>query len=197
VRDGVLVRFLAGDRVGVAYSARVKQNQNGSINKWRVLIGVAVALASVTVAQSGQRVTEKTGGFSYALPKGWNVRTLPGLKYQIAYAQPSKNFAPNVNFVDEAYTGSVADYVKLNKENIVKAKLGYVFTAEKAFTTDHVGQAVRLEAKTEQQGKKLSQIFYFLEGKTRKFVATCSRLIDQPATTDAGCDAIVKSFKLE
>ncbi len=195
--DGVLVWFLAGDWVGVAYSAWVKQNQNGSINKRRVLVGVLIALASVGVAQNAQRVTEKTGGFSYTLPTGWKVRSLPGLKYQIAYAQPSNNFAPNVNFVDEAYTGSLADYVKLNKETIVKAKLKYVFGAEKAFATDHVGQAVKLEAKTDQQGKKLSQIFYFLEGKTRKFVATCSRLIDQPATTDAGCDAIVKSFNLE
>ncbi len=191
------MRFLAGNGVGVAYSARVKQNQNGSINKRRVLVGVLIALASVAVAQSGQRVLEKTGGFSYTLSTGWKVRSVPGLKYQIAYAQPSNNFAPNMNFVDEAYTGSLADYVRLNKESIVKAKVKYVFGAEKAFTTDHVGQVVKLETKTEQQGRKLSQIFYFLEGKTRKFVATCSRLIDQPATTDAGCDAIVKSFNLE
>jgi hypothetical protein len=175
----------------------MKQNRNGSSNRWHVLVGVLIALASVTVAQSGQRVLEKTGGFSYTLPAGWKVRSLPGLKYQIAYTQPSSAFAPNLNFVDEAYAGSLADYVKINKENIVKAKLKYAFGPEKPFTTDHVGQAVKLETKTEQQGKKLSQIFYFLEGKTRKFVATCSRLIDQPATTDAGCDAIVKSFNLE
>jgi hypothetical protein len=175
----------------------MKQNQNGNSTTWRLLMGVLVVLASVVFAQSGQRVLEKTGGFSYTLPTGWKVRGLPGLKYQIAYTQPSNSFAPNVNFVDEAYTGSLADYVKINKENIVKAKLKYVFGAEKPFTTDHVGQAVRLESKTEQQGRKLNQIFYFLEGKTRKFVVTCSRLIDQPAITDAGCDAIVKSFNLE
>jgi hypothetical protein len=162
-----------------------------------VLVGALVALASVTAAQGGQRVQEKVGGFSYTLPEGWNLRELPGLKYRIAYSKPSNGFAPNVNFVDEAYTGPLAEYVRLNKENIVKAGLKYTFGAERAFATDSVGQAVRLETDAEQQGRKLRQIFYFLEAKTRKFVATCSRLIDQPASSDAGCDAIVKSFKLE
>lgn len=175
----------------------VKPFENGRSNRWRVLVGALVALASVTIAQGGQRVVEKAGGFSYTLPEGWNVREMPGLKYQIAFSKPSNSFAPNVNFVDETYAGPLAEYVKLNKDSIVKAKLKYTFGSEKAFATDHVGQAVRLETKTEQQGKKLSQIFYFLEAKTRKFVATCSRLIGQPTSTDAGCDAIVKSFKLE
>lgn len=157
----------------------------------------ALVVAQLALAQGRQRISEKAGGFSYALPMGWKVREFPGLKYQIAYGAPSGNFAPNVNFVDEAYAGPLAEYVKLSKDNIIRAKLPYTFLSEKAFATDAVGQAVRLEADTVQQDQKLRQIFYFLEANTRKFVVTCSRLRTQPASVDADCDGLVKSFRLE
>lgn len=166
------------------------------IQAGRIGLFAFVTLASLALAQ-GERVLEKTGGFSYALIKGWSVREVPGFKYRFIFGPASNNFAPNINFVDEAYTGSLTEYVKLSKNGLAGAGLKYTILTEKPFQTDHVGQAVRLEANTEQQGRKLHQMFYFLEAKTRKFVVTCTRLMDQPAALNADCDAIVKTFKLE
>jgi hypothetical protein len=166
------------------------------IQAGRIGLLAFVTLTSLALAQ-GERVFEKTGGFSYVLLKGWSVREVLGFKYRFVFGPASNGFAPNINFVDEAYTGALAEYVRLSKNGLAGAGLKYTFVTEKAFATDHVGQAVRLETNTEQQGRKLHQVFYFLDAKTRKFVVTCTRLMDQPAVLNADCDAVVKTFKLE
>jgi hypothetical protein len=51
----------------------------------RLLSVVFVFLPALSFAQTGARVTEQAGGFSYCPPAGWVVREYPGYKYNFVF----------------------------------------------------------------------------------------------------------------
>ena len=162
----------------------------------RLFILALIVIGSLVTAQNN-RVLEKAGGFSYLLPKGWVAKAIPGYKYQFAFAPPSQSFAPNINFVDEAFGGSLQDYVAGNKTAMTKAFKKYRLLSEARAATANVGDAVKLTIQDEQNGKLLSQTFYFVDAGSKKFVITCTTLPNQRASLEPQCDELVKSFKLE
>src|SRR5882672_3527451 len=64
------------------------------------------------------RHVEKVGGYSFVPPKDWTIKEFPGLKYKVAVGPAANGFAPNINFADEAFKGSLSDYVGANKKTL-------------------------------------------------------------------------------
>ena len=58
----------------------------------------------------GELYIEKNAGFSMYIPKGWVIKDL-GQKYLAVIGPIDNDFAPNIVFVDEQYSGSISEYV--------------------------------------------------------------------------------------
>jgi len=157
-----------------------------------------ILTASVFSADTGDRHVEKAGGFSFCPPKSWDMKEIPGLKYRIAFGPASDGFAPNINVVDESFSGSLSDYVKGNREALERMFKGFKNLGESEFKTDFGPKGVRLITESEQQGQKLRQTFFFFDGKGgRKLVATCSALAENGAKLDETFAASLKTFAIE
>jgi hypothetical protein len=171
-------------------------NQRGAIMTQAKALLVGLMLVGSLAFGQGNRVTERAGGFSYVVPRGWTAKAISGYKYQFVFAPVAQKFASNINFVDEAFSGSLQDYVVGNKAAMKKAFKKYQLLAEARASTANAGNAAKLAILNEQNGQVLSQIFYFVEAKTKKFVITCTTLPAQRAALEPQCDALVASFTL-
>lgn len=57
----------------------------------------------------GKTYAPSDGAFSIVMPEGWNDREVAGLMYHAILGPTSSAFAPNLNFVDEAFAGSLQE----------------------------------------------------------------------------------------
>ncbi|MDR0472967.1 MAG: hypothetical protein LBH43_04795 [Treponema sp.] len=58
----------------------------------------------------GELYIEKNAGFSMHIPKGWEIRDM-NQKYLMIIGPVEDNFSPNINFVDEQYSGQIPEYI--------------------------------------------------------------------------------------
>src|SRR6266446_6964448 len=68
--------------------------------------------------RKAERHVEAEGGFSFIPPAGWEIRSLPGLKYKVLVGPTTVGFTANLNVKDEQYPGSLEDYVKASTESL-------------------------------------------------------------------------------
>jgi len=140
---------------------------------------------------------EKAGGFSFQAPKGWQFREFPGMKYQIAFGAATNSFSPNMNVVDEAYEGSLKNYVDINLINISKVFVQYKQIKRNIFVTNTGLKIEKVITSSLQQNMPLRQTFYFLPGINGKyFVVTCSTLASTGDKLDAVFDESMKTFEI-
>jgi hypothetical protein len=139
---------------------------------------------------------EEAGGFSYDPPAGWEIVEFPGLKYRISHGQPESGFAPNINVVDEDYSGSLPAYVDANLLSMEEMFVGFEVLSRSDLTTEDGQAAIKLVTETEQQGRRLRQTFYFLGSGDTKYVVTCSALAESAAALDSLFDTSVATFRI-
>lgn len=162
---------------------------------WSLLAAlVAVAGGCGGSAQKKGRHYEEQGGFSYDPPAGWKVSEFPGLKYKISTGTPNNGFAPNLNVVDENYSGDLKSYLEANKANLQKLFQDYVEVKEDTFQTASGMSAYRLVTENTQQGKGLRQTFFMFEKGSRKFVMTFSSLAEDGDKHDEEALSTAKTF---
>ena len=156
----------------------------------------------------GQTYRDAGGGFSYDIPDEWSLTDFPGLKYKVARgkADPVNNFSPNINIVDEAYSGSLNDYYVAYKANMMKYIKNFTIAFEGRFTTDSGLAGIKMVALSTQQNMELRQTVYLFVGNSKCYVITCS--IDtnrydtfgmevQSARFDSLFDRSISSFSLD
>jgi hypothetical protein len=68
---------------------------------------------------------EKSGAFSFDPPSGWKTVQIPGLKYRLACGPAENKFTPNINVVDEMFSGSLADYVEANLKDMKQSFVNF------------------------------------------------------------------------
>jgi hypothetical protein len=139
---------------------------------------------------------EKAGGFSYDPPKGWRIVEFPGLKYRISHGQSENGFAPNVNVVDEKFSGTLSAYVDLNLETMKKTFTDAKVLKREDFQTEDGLPAVRVVCEDMQQGQRLRQTFCFFGNSNRKYVVTCTALADGGEKLDPLFAESTKTFRI-
>ena len=118
---------------------------------------------------------EKEGGFSYQPPKGWKIKEVPGMKYKFVFGPPIDRFSPNMNFVDEAFSGGLDHYVDLNVKALHSNFKGFEKFNQTTFKTAAGQTGIKLTTQAEQNGRRIRQTYYFFElSKEKKLVVTCS-----------------------
>jgi len=121
------------------------------------------------------RYFEREGGFSYQPPRGWRIADIPGIKYKFVFGPPQDGFAPNMNFVDEAHSGSLQNYVDANLKVMQSMLKGFEKINQTTFKTGAGQTAIKLTTQAEQNGKMVRQIYYFFEAsRDKKLVVTGS-----------------------
>jgi hypothetical protein len=141
-------------------------------------------------------VYEKSGGFSFDPPKGWQVAEFPGLKYRVSQGAPENGFAPNINIVDERFSGTLAEYVDLNLESMKKVFIDLKILKREDFQTADGKPAIRLIVEDKQQDRALRQTFCFFGNSTRKYVATCTAAAEHGDSVDGVFAESMKTFRL-
>jgi hypothetical protein len=139
---------------------------------------------------------EKAGGFSYDPPKGWRIVDFPGLKYRISAGASENGFAPNINVVDEKFSGSLPTYVDLNMETMKKAFTDFKLLKREDFQTEDGLAAVRVVCEDTQQKQRLRQTFCFFGDSSRKYVVTCTALAEGGEKLDPLFAESTKTFRI-
>jgi hypothetical protein len=163
------------------------------------ILAVALTVSLVCVGCGGKpprQHYEKAGAFSYDPPSGWQVVEFPGLKYRISHGPREQEFSPNINVVDEAFSGTLAAYVDANLQNIERLFVNLKVLGREDFRTQDNEAAVKVVTENEQQGRMLRQTFFFIGSGNRKYVVTCTALADDGAKFDTAFAGSVETFRM-
>lgn len=119
------------------------------------------------------------------------------MKYQFAFGPVSNSFSPNINVVDEVYSGPLKGYVDANKNTLNKIFVQFTLIKRDAFVTTNGLRGERMVTTSLQQKNLLRQTFYFLPGVNGKyFVVTCSALAAKGETLDSVFEESIKTFEI-
>ena len=142
------------------------------------------------------------GGFTYDLPPGWSLRTVPGTSYKVAFGREEDGSPGNISFQVAAFSGNLGEFeatllkempstfAKMGITNSKVVNLSAFETSSKVVGLQAVVQADRLD------GKTVRQLFYFFERKDgQKICVTCS-VADEGTRYDAIFDSIMKTFRV-
>jgi hypothetical protein len=141
-------------------------------------------------------IDETAGGFSYEPPAGWDTVAFPGLKYKVTHGPAANGFAPNINVVDEIYSGSLSDYADLNMANLKRLMPDLKIIRRDEITTNDRQPGKRVVVEDRQVRMELRQTFYIFGNGSRKYVVTCSALADGGEKLDSLFEHCVKTFRM-
>ncbi len=172
----------------------------------RRLVWGAVVLGSVVLSSWGGlavadevRVVEEKGGFSYAVPKTWEVDPVEGQKYQLAFAPvtPGKRFRSNMNMQTETFAGTLEAYT-------VSAIVGLKRTYPNArkldqgeFTTKGGEKGMKLAFDNAVNMVEYRQHFYLFKRGDTAYVFTATALGEEAGKFGPVFDKIGRSFRFE
>jgi len=160
------------------------------------VVGMALCVLCVGCGgKSPRQHYEKAGAFSYDPPAGWQAREFPGLKYRVTYGARTNEFAPNINVIDETFSGTLAAYVDANLEVMRKLFTRLTVVSRKEFKTQDGQPVIRVVTQDEQQGRALRQTLFFFSNSSRKYIATCTTLADGGEGLDSTFEKSMTSFR--
>lgn len=162
-----------------------------------VLAVFCLVFAYAAYAAVGERHVEKAGGFSVQAPKGWEFREFQGSKYKVAFGPVKDGFTSNINFVDEAYKGSLKSYVDLNIQSLKKVLPRFKLIKRQDFATASGLKGEKLATSSFQQEMPLRQLFYFFPGPQGKnFIVVGTAPGADNASLDPLFDESARTFAL-
>jgi hypothetical protein len=139
---------------------------------------------------------EESGGYSIIIPKVWEARETPGLKYKVFVGQTEHNFTQNINFVDEAFGGDLNFYVDAAIGQLVNLfGENFVLIQRSDFTTLRNLEGEKLVTTISQYNRNIRQVIYCFPGDGKKILATCSVSAESGASYDAFFDSIMETFE--
>lgn len=146
------------------------------ILKW-VFINMLLIFPMFVFAETGVRVYEHLGKFSYCPPLNWNVTDFPGLKYKAIIGPIDGSFAANIVFVDETFDGNLNTYVNYNLIQMENFFQRYRLLSRDAFRTNSGIIGERVIYNSFQHGFFLRAVAYFLQISNNKYIViTCGSL---------------------
>jgi len=162
-----------------------------------ILLWSLIGFSEQAENQASTFLSEPSGGFKYMIPEGWTIAEFPGAKFKISHGVPLSGFAPNIYIVDEAFDGSVEDYVTACLELAEKSIQGFKVLEKMPFNTDSGIKGIKLVFESKSVEKQLTQAQYYLKGiKGKMLVITCSVLSeDRPKFADV-FDTAIKTFQI-
>lgn len=165
-----------------------------------VLFSMAVCMLVLTASgcdkgKEPRRLYEKAGGFSFNPPDGWEIGEMPGLKYKVARGKTEGKFTPNINVVEEAFTGPLEDYVDANIKAMKEILVKFRVLSRESLTTEDGQPLIRLVIENEQLGFLLRQNMFFTGIPSKKYIITGTAWADSGDKLDGVFLQSVKTFR--
>jgi len=129
-------------------------------------------------SQTGLRVFEHNGNFSYRPPLNWTVNEIPGLVHRVAVGPTESGFTANINFVSEIFSGTLNSYVNENISQMQIFFSEFRIISRTEFRTHSGVVGERVETNNVQHNMHLRQIFYFFPLSTNRFVVITASVLD-------------------
>lgn len=141
------------------------------------LIIITFCFQSLYSERLGSLLREQSGGFSFRIPEDWQVLEYPSLKYRIAVGRIAAGFRPNMNVVDEEFSGDMESYTQASIANIAQYFPSFKLISTTDFKTSSGITGKKIITQVKQRGNPLQQVYYLFKGKRGKYlVITCSTL---------------------
>jgi len=148
-------------------------------------------------AGNKRRYVESKGRFSISIPDTWQLVKVKEFRYKILRGAFENNFAPTINFIDEAFTGQFDEYIEhINEElgKIYGENMEYIL--QSPFTTDKGLKGEIIVITTYQQERLIQQSFFCFPGdKGKNIIITCTNLAEKNARFSELFINTVKSFE--
>lgn len=129
---------------------------------------------------TGERVYESKGGFSYISPDGWQVQPSNFSKFMITYGSRTNKFSPNISFTQEADNRSLEQYVIDSIELLKNSEdiLIEVIEEPTNFSTNEEVQGFRITYLLDSSGSKIKVRQYFFRNNRYITTASCGALLE-------------------
>ena len=150
-----------------------------------LLMTIIIFVCSTAIIFAGgnkDRYIER-GVFSIIVPENWEIVSINEMKYKLLRGTMNNNFAPNINFADEAYSGNFDDYLENfmdQLDSIFEGNLEYILFSDFATHKDLKGKVIVI---TTFQQERLIQFnfFCFPMNDDRYFIITGTNLASESA----------------
>lgn len=147
---------------------------------------------------SNGRYQETAGDFSYIPPEGWQAKEFPGFKYKFMFGPIIEEFGTNLMVIDEAYSGTLDDYVALNLKTLPKLYPGIKILSQNPFVSDVGLPAFKVVVDAKVNNINVRQIYYFFDAGDKKYIGIYSRTPKgKHDDVDALVDACMATFRVE
>ncbi len=138
------------------------------------------------------------GAFSYIPPEGWNIETMPGMRYKLAMGPEINGETANINVVEERYPGPIDDYVEASLNSIEVMLQEFELDHRGSITTDTGEVSPWLEFRHLQFGQTYRQrMYFFAAADNMYYLMTCTihSVHHDKDVFFPRCDNAAKSFR--
>jgi hypothetical protein len=163
----------------------------------------AALLVIAAGQQKPQRYTDAAGGFSFAVPQGWQIsETASDAPHKTTYGPRVDGYTPNITVEDDAYPGSLQEYVeaagKVLETNANSIGMKSLQLLEKsAFVTAAGLKGYKLtHTAVVKDIPIIFRRYVFERSNQKQLIFTCTSLTATPEI-GAVCDAAMKTVTLE
>jgi hypothetical protein len=119
---------------------------------------------NINLDNFGIRFIEANAGFSMYAPKDWKMVD-GNQKYKMLMGAVENNFAPNINFTGEHFTGKVSDYIEACLELFPQIFTDFEVLERTYFTTNNGVRGERITTQARLNQIQVRQRMYFFSNK--------------------------------
>lgn len=143
----------------------------------------------------GELYVERTAGFSMYIPKDWEIRDM-SQKYLMVFGPVDGDFSPNIIFGDEAYSGSLPEYIEAAVSQLSNFYADLEIIENETFTTNTGLQGMYITLLGRINDVQARQRIYLLQNKgaTSVMLITGTTLAISGEKYDSLFDECVKTF---
>ncbi|MCL2185837.1 MAG: hypothetical protein FWB86_08315 [Treponema sp.] len=133
--------------------------------------------------------------FTMSMPAGWRTVDF-NQKYLMIIGQEVGGLTPNIGFGDEAYAGTISDYINILIDSFPIYFTDFVLVNRSNITTNAGITGERITYQATMGQIRIRQIMYVLPNKQKTAVMciSCTAPINSGETLDAVFEASVKTF---
>jgi hypothetical protein len=105
------------------------------MKKITVLFFLFAVLFTGNISAQYPLIPHGEGDFTINIPAGWQLQNY-GLKYNIIFGPADGGFSPNINFVEEAFTGTASEYIDAALQLLANFYNNFRLLSRGSFTTN-------------------------------------------------------------
>ena len=159
---------------------------------------VSYLVLSFMLLLSSSVSAEDFGDFTADVPAGWTLNDYPGVKYKIVFGpRDAAGFTSNIVNESEPATMSFEKKVQFELSQLPKDIPGIKIVEKKRMNLKSGPAALMILTESDQQGFKVRQRMYMIDGKDKVFVVACTGLAKDGTKYDKQCFDYINSYKLK